>query len=75
MLCQSASILALLIHIYVNVHELASVFGTWMEMCRDGGGGMRRWRQESVETENAGRYYFILTTSTIYSKLVLIVKE
>jgi hypothetical protein len=36
---------------------------------------MRRRRQKSAETENASRYYFNLTTSTIYSKLVLIVKE
>jgi hypothetical protein len=41
----------------------------------DGGSGMRRRRRQSAETENASRYYFISMTSTIYSKLVLIVKE
>jgi hypothetical protein len=44
-------------------------------MCRDGGGSKQRQRQKYAETENASRYYFILTTSTIYSMLVLIVKE
>jgi hypothetical protein len=43
--------------------------------CRDGGGGMQRQRRRYAETENASRYYFISTPSTIYSKLVLIVKE
>jgi hypothetical protein len=46
-----------------------------MEVCRDGDGSMRRWRWKYAEMENASRYYVILTTSTIYSKLVLIVKE
>jgi hypothetical protein len=41
----------------------------------DGGGSKRRRRWKYVETENMSRYYIISTTSTIYSKLVLIVKE
>jgi hypothetical protein len=40
-----------------------------------GGGSMRGRRWKYAETENVSRYYFISTTSTIYSKLVLIVKE
>jgi hypothetical protein len=39
-----------------------------------GGGGKWKWRWKYVETENACKYYFILTTSTIYPTLVLIVK-
>jgi hypothetical protein len=46
-----------------------------VEVCGDGGRGMWRWRQRYVEIENVSRYYFISMTSTIYSKLVLIVKE
>jgi hypothetical protein len=47
------------------------------EVVVSGGGGsnMWRWRQKYAETENVSRYYFISTTSTIYSKLVLIIKE
>jgi hypothetical protein len=40
----------------------------------DGGGGKWRRRQKYAETENASKYYFLLTTSTIYPMLVLIVK-
>jgi hypothetical protein len=46
-------------------------------VCGDGGGGgcMQKRRRKYAEAENASWYYFISTPSTIYSKLVLIVKE
>jgi hypothetical protein len=48
---------------------------TEAEVCRDGGGSMQRQRRKYAEMENAYRYYFISTTSTIYPMLVLIVKR
>jgi hypothetical protein len=62
--------MAFLVAIIVKFYESVSVFGTAAEMCRDRDGNVRRWRWRYVS-----RYYFISMTSTIYSKLVLIVKE